>query len=126
MDNLVVSKTFVEGDKDPQSCIDKCPDGQFNNNGICNPCNNVLCKKCSNNKTCDECVDKALMENGICVGKCSKYYVERNGKCNKCTNNNCLYCDNLTLAQCKTCESPYKQKEERLCQRLWSRIPTIL
>ena len=75
-------------------CYDKCPDGTFNNNFICEKCHSD-CKTCEkkyelNNTNCNSCKSqKKFLYQGNCLNNCPFYhYFDKDDNNFYCTNTN--------------------------------------
>ncbi len=82
------------------NCIDKCPEGTFENNSQCSPCASG-CLICTIN-TCTQCVNTSYLFNNKCYSDCnlvSQQYDVFGGTCVLCPNG----CDSCDETVCTTC-----------------------
>ena len=86
------------------SCSTGCPDGYYNFNNQCNPCN-INCSTCSSASVCLTCVFGLYMYNGNCLSTCPvSRPVTITSICSACTDTNCVICNSLD--QCQQCNYP--------------------
>jgi hypothetical protein len=90
-------------------CIDACPNGFYENNGVCTSCGDN-CDKCSNSLKCTLCTAGFVLQDGKCQKTCDKYFVENNGECVRCVDLKCVNCDPLTRKECRVCDENYVLK----------------
>ena len=106
-------------------CYDKCPDGTYNNNFICESCHSD-CKICDgppgiNNSNCKSCISpNKFLKFGNCVDNCENgFYIDNNDLSNKickCDLKKCFICSKESLENnlCISCNDGYYQKYEEI------------
>ena len=98
-------------------CQIKCNDFYYNENGICKPCENSNCLKCSgqDSEKCESCPSNRLFYNNECLTECPDGTFEKEGKCLIC-DPTCKTCSGSSN-NCLTCVKglEYHQNEEEKC-----------
>ncbi|GFS78582.1 furin-like protease 2 [Nephila pilipes] len=84
------------------SCLEQCPDGYFNSENDCIPCEEH-CSKCKNTKNCLSCKDGFVLHSGRCYHSCPAGYYD-NGKkeCDSC-HRECHHCTGGSSSNCTSC-----------------------
>jgi len=75
------------------------------------------CYKCTDSKTCKECISPYVLYNDQCVGLCPPGYYKGDKKCLNCIEG-CEVCENGEV--CRVCEDGYLL-ENGLCVKVYSR-----
>lgn len=97
---------------DQYSCLSKCPDGKFNNNGTCFLCNSA-CLTCTDTSqtSCLSCSNGQYLYKNSCIAQCPTNTYNANFECfdcqencTRCTGSRCSQCSNHFFLENFTCE----------------------
>jgi hypothetical protein len=88
-------------------CLPQCPEGYYEDQNECKKCI-TGCEKCSNGKTCEQCLPSWVQFENSCHRQCPTSYYEDNGLCVKCIEG-CSSCTSTTCDICQKEPKFYKQ-----------------
>ena len=88
-------------------CVQECPRGYLETQGICEKCEVDGCERCDFKERCEECRLGYFMFEGQCIEECREGYFPNNllRICQNCTVENCLRC--MSTQECLKCRDGY-------------------
>jgi hypothetical protein len=94
-------------DPTTNTCVDKCPDCQTCQSGVCVPVNcGDPCLVCQNNSCQPKCDACSTCSNGVCIPKCGECSHCENGVCSSCkATEHCCDGQCINLSEYKCCGS---------------------
>lgn len=88
-------------------CLNECPDGYVDIDGVCIACENSKCKQCDPNdkRICTRChYPYWILKEGECVEDCGDYYYQDSQDCKSCPTG-CIDCNDQYT--CNRCDEEY-------------------
>lgn len=93
---------------DGNSCLDSCPAGKFDSNGVCVACHGN-CATCTDagNSNCQSCNSGFFLKGSTCDSDCGAGHFGYNNECYTCSEN-CFECTGELHSECTVCNDGTK------------------
>ncbi|KAL4440935.1 hypothetical protein ABPG74_009348 [Tetrahymena malaccensis] len=104
-DNCIICNVNDPNSTDGQKikCLDKCPQGYYQQDNNCILCKQENCLHCNSNY-CNQCIEGFELINNICLKSCLKteFRDQSTFKCTSC-NSTCKTCKGPNISDCTSC-----------------------